>query len=357
MTWMRYASAFVIVVAVATIPASARSQKDRETAAEKRESLIARAKVWIPTDIPSMNLLVGPTGPGSFRLGETVTCEYTDQELSGASPKFVCSLPDGDELKVKYGGQNGEVYGEVVASRLLWALGFGADRMYSVRVICRGCPEKTGGILRPNGDRILDPVAVERKIGAEELVDRWHWKELEQVTQEADGATVAERDALKLLAVFLQHNDSKSKQQRIVCMRKAAGKDGTCAVPLMMINDLGLTFGAPNAFNLQPIATMNLAEWSKIPIWKDEPGCVGNLKGSLTSTLEDPVISEAGREFLERLMMQLSDRQLRDMFEAARVQLRPRAPELLDPGGFPTADEWVTAFKAKRAQIADKRCA
>jgi hypothetical protein len=353
---MRYAPAFVTAATLATLPVYATSQQERASKGETRDSLIARAKVWIPTNIASMNLLVGPTGPGSFRPGETVTCDYTDKKLSGASPKFACLLPDGDELKVKYGGGNGEVYGEVVASRLLWALGFGADRMYSVRVICRGCPENTGGILRANGDRILDPAAVERKFGGDELLDRWHWKELEQTDAEAGGATLAHRDALKLLAVLLQHNDSKSKQQRMVCLSNA-GTDGRCEQPLMMINDLGLTFGAPNPFNLQPMATMNLAEWSKLPIWKDEPGCVGNLRGSLTSTLEDPVISEAGREFLERLLMQLSDRQLRDMFEAGRAYLRPRAPSMLDPSGFPTADDWARVFKNKRAQIVDKRCA
>jgi hypothetical protein len=55
--------------------------------------------------------------------------------------------------------------------------------------------------------------------------------------------------------------------------------------------------------------------------------------------------------------MQLSDRQLRDMFEAGRAYLRPRAPSMLDPNGFPTADDWATVFKNKRAQIVDKRCA
>ena len=33
--------------------------------------------------------------------------------------------------------------------------------MYSVRVLCQGCPEHIGGIVRENGDRILDPAAVD----------------------------------------------------------------------------------------------------------------------------------------------------------------------------------------------------
>ena len=58
---------------------------------------------------------------------------------------------------MKYGGTNGEVYGEVLATRLLWVLGFGADAMYPVNVICRGCPRELGGIERPGNEYRFDP--------------------------------------------------------------------------------------------------------------------------------------------------------------------------------------------------------
>jgi hypothetical protein len=99
----------------------------------------------------------------------------------------------------------------------------------------------------------------------------------------------------------------------------------------------------------------NLVAWRATPVWKGETGCTGNLPRSFTGTLEDPVIGEAGRRFLAKLLGQLSDRQIRDLFEAARVQLRLRSPG--DPSsGLATVEEWVTAFKEKRAQIADRRC-
>lgn len=60
--------------------------------------------------------------------------------LGGQAPKFACTAPPDDEFNVKYGGNNADAYGEVAASRLLWALGFGADRMYPVRIVCTGCP-------------------------------------------------------------------------------------------------------------------------------------------------------------------------------------------------------------------------
>lgn len=335
--------------------ATASTARGAQAGDESRASLIARSKVWLPTDIASKDLKVGPTGPGSFSPDATVTCDYEEEDFSGASPKFACELPDGDELKVKYGGNNGEVYGEVLASRLLWALGFGADRMYSVRIICRGCPPTIGGVLRPNGDRIIDPAAVERKHPGRELEDAWDWREVEGVDASVGGATVAERDAFKLLAVFIHHTDSKPEQQRIVCVDKTRGEDAACDTPLMMINDLGLTFGRSRAFNQQPEASVHLEAWSATPVWKDAALCVGNLPGSVTGTLKHPVISDAGRRFLADLLTQLSDRQLHDLFEAARVHLRPRNPGS-GRSGFPTIGEWVDAFKAKRAQIVDHRC-
>lgn len=351
---------------------------------ESRKALIARSKLWFPTDVPAMDLRTGPQGPGAFQPGETVACDYLDKKLSGYTPKFVCRLPDGSELKVKYGGGNGEVYAEVAATRLLWALGFGADHMYSVRVVCHGCPEKIGGIVQENGDRLLDPAAVERKRAGRELSDEWSWEELDDVDASVGGATRGERAALKLLAVLIQHTDSKPVQQRLICVdgtheqdldgteetgdrAKAKGtkvngtkgtKDGeaACAVPMMMINDLGVTFGRANAFNQSERGSVNLDQWAKLPVWKDAEGCVGNLAGSFTGTLKYPVISEEGRQFLSDLLLPLSDDQIRDMFEAARVELRPREPRD-GRSGFPALEEWVNAFKQKRAEIAERRCA
>jgi hypothetical protein len=324
---------------------------------ESREALIARAKVWRPINTRSLDLKTGPRGAGSFALRETVACEFVDTHLSGATPKFACRLPDGDELKVKYldaNNKNGEVYGEILGSRLLWALGFGADRMYSVRVICHGCPERLGGIVRDNGDRIFDPAAVERKLGRE-LEGEWSWDDLDKIKPSQGGATKAERDALTLLAVLLQHSDSKARNQRIVCLDAAGEKKQRCAEPLMMISDVGITFGRALARNQEPRASVNLKEWSEVPVWKDRNSCVGQLSGSWTGTLKDPVISEAGRRFLADLLVRLSDDQLRDMFGAARVYLRPREPQHGD-SGFPSVDEWVNAFNDKRRQIVDHRC-
>lgn len=305
-----------------------------------------------------MDIRRGPTGRGSFAPGATVVCRYVPEKMSGNSPKFSCRSGEDDDLKVKYGGTNGEVYGEVAASRLLWALGFGADRMYPVRVVCRGCPREFGGLATIDGDYLFDPAAIERKAsGATIEIDGregWSWAELDRVDESAGGASQAERDALKLLAVLLQHTDSKPEQQRIVC-RVELSDDGHCARPFMMMNDVGLTFGRASRTNANAESAVNLAAWSRVPIWKGETGCIGNLPRSLTGTLEDPTISEAGRRFLASLLMALTDRQLHELFDVARVNLRPRAPAI-GRSGFPVIQEWVDAFKEKRRQIVERTC-
>jgi hypothetical protein len=310
-----------------------------------------------------MNIRRGPSGPGAFPAGADVACEFEDEKLGGNSPKFSCDASDDDDLddddlKVKYGGTNGEVYGEVAASRLLWALGFGADAMYPVRIVCRGCPRELGGIARVDGAYLFDPAVVERQAPWEELEFDgkvgWSWAELDRVDESAGGATRAQRDALKLLAVLLQHTDSKPQQQRIVCLTEPADDDA-CARPFMMINDVGLTFGRASRTNANAASAVNLDAWSRVPVWKEATGCVGNLPRSITGTLDNPVISEDGRRFLASLLMQLTDAQLHDLFDVARVHLRPRAPEH-GRSGFPAIQEWVDAFKDKRRQIVERTC-
>jgi hypothetical protein len=122
----------------------------------------------------------------------------------------------------------------------------------------------------------------------------------------------------------------------------------------MMINDVGLTFGAVSLVNANSKG-MNLAAWAATPIWKGESGCVGNLSKSATGTLKDPVITDAGRAFLAGLLTHLADDQISTLFEVSRVTLRLRDPEDVR-SQFGTVAEWVSVFKRKRAEIVDRRC-
>ena len=59
----------------------------------------------------------------------------------GVPGNSTATLSTGDVVKVRYGADNGEVEGTVLATRLLWALGFGADGAYPVRLVCHGCSD------------------------------------------------------------------------------------------------------------------------------------------------------------------------------------------------------------------------
>lgn len=317
---------------------------------EVRRAAIGRAQVWTATDVAAMDILAGPQGPGSFAPNAVITCDYVKKKMSGRSPKFACAIPPDDELKVKFGKHNGEVYAEVAASRLFWALGFGAEREYPVRVVCRGCPKKYD----------TEVAEIERKMPGREIETSdgsgWAWPELSLVDPAAGGAPRAHRDALTLLAVLIQHTDSKPEQQRLICLDKHAGKNGEpCASPFMMVHDLGQTFGHANLFNRSSVSSVNLRQWARAPVWKDADDCVASLPKSLSGSLDNPRITEEGRRFLADLLVQLTDTQLRRLFEVARFTQRwDAAPDRADTA---TIDGWVAAFKRKRDEIVQRTCA
>ncbi len=320
-----------------------------------RLAAIRRAQVWAATDVASMDMRTGPTGRGSFAPDEAVDCTYVDRVMSGNSPKFTCAISPDDEVKVKFGRENGEVYAEVAATRLFWALGFPVDRMYPVRVSCAGCPSQQG-TPQENARVLFDPASIERKLKGWAIEARpdsgWAWSELDQVDEAAGGAPHAERDALKLLAVFVQHTDNKPEQQRLLCVDDKSDEElARCEHPVMMVNDLGQTFGRANLFNRDRIGSVNLDGWVRSPVWSDPKLCIGDLPPSQTGSLDNPQISEAGRKFLSDLLMQLSDAQLRALFDVARFAERKEGKRRIA-----TVDEWVDAFKKKRGEIASRTC-
>ncbi len=328
---------------------------------EERAAYVRRAMVWQATRVASKDLLVGPQGDDAFKFDESVACDYITPQapLTGTTPKFDCALKPDDVVKVKYGRKNGEVYAEVAATRLFWALGFGADRMYPVQVTCRNCPIEPWywSSEKRVPEKTFEIASIERRLPGKRIETRddegWKWPELDTVDEKAGGAPRAHRDALKLLMVMIQNSDTKPSNQRILCPPDAVKKDAagneTCGQPLLYVQDLGYAFGEATLLDTQK---NNLQAWSGEPIWKDPAQCVGNLKKSLQGSLKaDPKVSEAGRKFLADLLVQLSDKQITDMFTAARVERFHVHPERNRP-----VSDWVAAFKKKRDEIVTAHC-
>jgi hypothetical protein len=346
--------------------ASMKTQKFQRTqkatlTKESRLAFIRRAQVWMHTDIGSMDLRLGPQGPGAFPPDAAVTCDYVETAPSGSSRKFNCRIGEDDVVKVRYGAENGEVQGSVLASRLLWALGFGADRVYPVRVICRGCSsDPFTKPRRASAARVFEPAAIERQPEGREMKagkeEGWAWPELALVDETAGGAPKAHRDALTLLAVLIQHTDNKAEQQRLLCLPGGLTEEGVCDKPFLALHDVGLTFGHANFANRSDTGSVNFLDWARTPIWRDAKACTGHLSRSNTGTLEDPPIHEAGRAFLAGLLLQLRDQQLHDLFDVSRVEWRSRQPNNSDALPGASVDEWVTVFKRKRDEIVASRC-
>jgi hypothetical protein len=328
----------------------------------ERGATLERARVWQPTDTRSLNLAMGPPIQPAQRIGQELTCRFVfpEKPLTGSTPKFLCEPRPDDVVKVKYGEKNGEVYAEIAASRLFWALGFKADRMYPARVTCQGCPADPFAASKADwqvgkpgdvGRYVFDPAAVERPLLGSAIevpgFEGWAWPELDKVNSRAGGAPRAHVDALKLLAVFVQHSDTKPEQQDLICAPGGVTRDRvgneTCTLPWLVVRDLGTTFGKATALNN---SKMNFDDWSGTRVWREGAPCVGDLSRSMTGSLENPRIGEAGRQFLANRLMMLADQQIRDLFRAAMADRR---------GG--TVDDWVRVFKRKRDEIVQARCA
>ena len=358
----RFFPAFFVISAMAMDCANLRlgtHEERRYINANERLAAIKRAQVWRKTDVASMNVRLGPQAEGAFAPDATVTCKYVDETFAGASPKFGCKVGEHDQVKVRYGRDNNEIFAGVAATRLLWALGFGADALYPVHVICQGCPAAFHGDRAGAGETRFEFAAIERKMPGRDMEapsvgPGWAWSELDLVDERAGGAPRAHRDALKLLAVMLQHTDNKAEQQKLLCVDPETPKHklAACASTFMMIHDVGLTFGTATLLNSQARSSANLQEWARTPMWKDAQHCVGNLPPSQSGSLNNPIISEAGRQFLSDLLAQLSDRQIQDLFIAARLAEKPG----LNGEGGGSIGDWAAAFWKKRDEFAAARC-
>ena len=331
-----------------------------------------------------------------LHFNDKVICDFATpgKDMGGKTPKFACKITsvesadgkvvqtltadmdDSEPLKVKFGADDNEVYAELPATRLMWALGFYADSWFPVRVECHNCPENPVSGSGAAATRTYDPATIVRKYPGHKMYEAgkpeqgWEWAELGP----DNGRPLYEKDGLKLLAAFLKHSDNKAPQQRLVCDtvhvdQKTQPFTTTCDDSIMLIQDVGATFGGGGAFTSNTGAKMNLHNWSSDPLWNKvgtdgaPKQCQAQLHNSLTAHggLKDPDISEDGRRFLAGLMCQLTDQQIKDLFVLSRAY---QMPEWHNKDGSYKAgvtqdsviQQWVDAFKQKREDLANGRC-
>jgi hypothetical protein len=368
--WRRAASLAVLLLAVwasAWLLAAGRSRglglRSVSSAAEQsraralRDAALARAEVWRPSTVSAFDFAANPPDPHGTLSTPTVECRWQPRPPSGTTPKFDCALSDGEIVRVKY-GRNPEIQAELLGTRLLAALGFGADRVYSVaRLRCFGCPRlpfemrqalmliSAGWFSIPSSRALFSDfewVAVERRFGRPieaDDSDGWAWFELPT----GAGRARHTRDALRLMAAFLAHWDNKAANQRLVCLTAAeASHSGACAEPFAIIQDLGATFGPRK---------LDLSNWRRLPVWADPRACTVTMRALPWGggTFVDAQISEGGRRLLARQLGELTDRQLHALFASARVGEYERDRWLRRPNDVAA---WVQVFQDKIRQVA-----
>jgi hypothetical protein len=332
-------------------------------AAAMREDALRRAQVWREPAVPIEQADLSGPAPEERPLDTSaVVCKFVPRPHSGTTAKFDCILPGGEVIKVKY-ARTGEIEAELAATRLLTALGFGADRMYLVpRLRCHGCPRnpfRTYQLLervrldvaytrRIDYDAYVDFewVSAERRLDAPAIngpaVRGWAFHELDKVDPSRGGASRAQVDALRLIAAFLHHWDNKPDNQRLVCLAAPGERHGACPEPFALLQDVGSTFGPHK---------VSFASWSERPFWSDPGTCALTMKDMPWggATFEDVRITEGGRQFLAERLGRLSEPQIRGLFTGARFgEFHP----LFGSGADVSA--WVRTFQRKVGEIADR---
>ena len=200
------------------------SKEERKPLSKKaRLAFIQRAQVWMPTNVSAMDLRAGPKGKDAFAPNAMIACDYVPDSPEGSSRKFNCAIAR--EMSSRSGTASLTEKSKAPSWRA--ACSGRSDWRRSgvpVRVACRGCSsDPWTDHERAAGMRIFDPAAIERKpegheMKADEKDSGWAWPELALVDEAQGGASRAQRDALILLAVFIQHTDSKPEQQRLLCL-------------------------------------------------------------------------------------------------------------------------------------------
>ncbi len=382
---MRYGRAFVVAVTCVLQPALSGSQAalpvqlpvegftprkvelklatPKERADEVRKDALARASVWAPPAVPPSQADLGQN-PDPFP--DPAVCRFHPSEPSGATPKFDCVFEGGEVLKVKYG--SAEVHSEAAAARLLSALGFGADRIYLVKTLrCFGCRYDpfTAADKLPGDERAFvdfHNVAIERRLPGKAIEGKddvgWGWEELDEAQAEGRGATRAQRDAMRLMAVLINNWDNRDENQRLLCLPEGYPPQpgGHCAKALAYMHDVGGTLGRVSG-TLSRVRgkgkeerKLDVESWSRVPVWKDRAACTVAIKSPRLhgATFDQTAISEGGRKMLSDLLVQLSPAQLEALFTGVLVQeYADGKPASTDAG------RWAAVLQDKIRQISE----
>jgi len=225
----RKSAGFAVVVALVLlghIPARPASKRPDPAGAV---ATAGPAYLWHnPTDIASRNLFYGS---GGKEHAPHTTYTFIKEDLNGTNPKFDVRDEDGVKWKVKLGV---EARPEVVASRLVWAVGYYANEDYFVPELrVENMPRLKRGQKLVSKDGTVHNVRLKRSLKGEEKIGDWKW---------SDNPFTRRRELNGLRVMMALINNWDLKDENNAVYEEEHGDSGTPELHYA-VSDLGASFG------------------------------------------------------------------------------------------------------------------
>jgi hypothetical protein len=224
MPFCRYASVRRSIAAIAALVISCAVMAPAQGPA--KESSSGAPAIWHdPGEIKSQDLL---NGPGGEKHRPRLPVKFLKEDKHGQNSKFDVEDANGTKWKVKLGI---EAQPEVVATRLLWAIGYFTNENYfipdlQVKELPAHLHRGQGHVISPGH---LDGARLQRHHGDEKKEANWNWRHNPFVgTREFNG--------LRVMMALLNNWDLKDENNAVF-----TDKDGQ---QQYLVTDVGTAFGA-----------------------------------------------------------------------------------------------------------------
>jgi hypothetical protein len=219
-------AAAILLILLAPSSARPANEPHKEASAV---AATAPAYLWRkPADISSRDLYYGP---GGREHAPHTTFAFLKEDMNGTNPKFDVRDENGVKWRVKLGV---EARPEVVATRLVWAVGYYANEDYflpDLRV--ENMPHLKRGQNLVSRDGTMQNVRLKRFLEGEKKVGGWKWRD-NPFTRER------ELNGLRVMMALMNNWDLKDENNAIY-EEKPTGSDPTELH--YVVSDLGASFG------------------------------------------------------------------------------------------------------------------
>jgi hypothetical protein len=221
---MTLIAGILLILSTTSPAASARKGHDLSTSVA-----VSRAHLWQnPSDISSRDLFYGP---GGKKHAPHTTYTFLQEDLSGTNPKFDVRDENGTKWRVKLGD---EARPEVVASRLIWAIGYYANEDYFLQELhVEQMPHLKRGQNLVGPDGTMHDVRLKRFPKDEKKIGDWKWSDNPFSSQR-------ELNGLRVMMALVNNWDVKDLNNSVY---EENYKDSAAADLHYVVSDLGASFG------------------------------------------------------------------------------------------------------------------